>query len=79
MSSQADKQILDLVNPEYMKKIPFFVRKHATGNTCRLIEREHADLYAQFERDAVPEETREEMRSIINAIFEERMKKHGML
>lgn len=79
MSSQADKKILNLVNQEYMKKIPFYVRKHATGNTCRLIEREHTELYAQFEQDAVPEETREKMRSIINTIFEERMKKHDML
>lgn len=42
---QANKRILALVKPEYMKRIPLFVRKHATGRTCELIAQEHPDLY----------------------------------
>jgi hypothetical protein len=79
MSKEADKRILSLVKPEYLKKIPVFVRDHATGNTCRLIEREHAELYAKFETEQVPEDAENEMRDLVNGIFEERMKKHHML
>lgn len=79
MSKEADERILALVRPEYLKKIPFFVRDHATGNTCRLIEREHAELYAKFETEQVSEDAKSEMRELVNGIFEERMKKHHML
>ncbi len=79
MSKTADDKILELVKPEYRKKIPAPFRKHATANTCRLIEREHADLYAEFENDPVADEAKQKMSQIINEIFEQRMKKHNML
>ncbi|MGN1023810.1 MAG: hypothetical protein ACI4OJ_09945 [Lachnospiraceae bacterium] len=79
MSRQADEKILALVKPEYLEKIPAFVRGHATGNTCRLIEREHPELYAQFEEAAPSEAAKDQMAKVINDIFAERMKKHHML
>ncbi|TCD54859.1 hypothetical protein EJ419_01835 [Alloscardovia theropitheci] len=79
MSDQADKKILELVKPEYMKKIPFFIRNHATTNTCRLIEREFNELYQQFELDEPSAEATEMMTKVVNDIFMERMKKHNML
>ena len=78
MSKQADEKILALIKSAYLEKIPAFVRGHATGNTCRLIEREHPELYAQFEA-APSEEAKDQMGKIINDIFAERMKKHHML
>ena len=69
----ANEKITALVKPEYLNKIPKMFRKHATENTCKLIAREHPDLYKAFE------EEKEEMRKIVNGIFEERMKKHKML
>lgn len=75
--SAADQKILALVKPEYLKRIPFFVRKHATGKTCELIAREFPDLYQAFTTE--PSDTQKaEMSRLINAIFEERMEKHHM-
>ncbi len=79
MTKEADERILGLVKPEYMKKIPFFIRDHATGNTCRLIEREFPSLYAEFEVGTPNEDALEQMTKVVNDIFEERMKKHHML
>ncbi|OTA25774.1 hypothetical protein B9G54_06875 [Alloscardovia macacae] len=87
MSKEADERILALVQPEYMKKIPAFIRGHATGNSCRLIEKEYPDLYAAFEADGsasgveaeLPSDVVEQMRALINGIFEQRMRKHHML
>lgn len=87
MSKEADKRILALVKPEYMEKIPAFIRGHATGNSCRLIEKEHPDLYVAFEAAVtesgsaaeLPHDVVEQMTTLINGIFEQRMKKHHML
>ena len=79
MSTSADKKILELVDPAYIKKIPSFVRSHPTGNTCRLIEREFPEIYAEFEKEQISAESKDQMRKIGNDIFEERMKKHHML
>ena len=73
----ANKKILALVNPAYLKKIPFFVRGHATEKTCGLFAREFPDLYNSFKGEPT-EEQKEEMKRLINLIFEERMAKHGM-
>lgn len=51
MGKTADERILELVNPEYLKKIPSFVRPRAVGNTCRLIEKEFPEIYAEFGRE----------------------------
>ena len=77
MSKAANKKILSLVKSEYMKRIPFFVRAHATTKSCEHIAQQHPDLYAAFEGE--PSATQiEEMSNIINTLFEERMKKHNL-
>ena len=74
---EANKQITALVKPEYLKRIPVFIRKHAMGKTCQLLAREFPDLYNEFKgepsQDAV-----DKMRTLINLIFEERIAKHHM-
>lgn len=73
----ANKKILALVKPEYMKRIPFFVRGHATGKTCGLIAREFPELYNAFKGD--PDDSQKsEMSRLVNGIFAERMAKHNM-
>lgn len=72
----ADK-ILGLVPAEWIKAIPFFIRKHATTKTVQKIANEHPDLYAVAKQDGdMPEKEREELRTIVVGIFEERMKEH---
>ena len=77
MSKTADAKILALVNPEYMKRIPFFVRGHATGKSCEYIAQKHPELYATFEGEPSAQQV-EEMSKIINELFEQRMKKHNL-
>jgi hypothetical protein len=72
----ADK-ILALVPEGWIKKIPFFVRKHATTKTIERIAKQYPDLYAAAKKPGeIPEKEREELRKIITDIFEEKMKKH---
>ena len=40
------ERILSLVPEEFMKKIPFFVRKHANTRTVKRISIEYPELYA---------------------------------
>ena len=77
MSKVADEKILSLVKPEYMKRIPFFVRGHATGKSCEYIAQKHPELYATFEGEPSAQQV-EEMTKIINELFEQRMKKHNL-
>jgi len=77
MSKTADEKILALVNPEYIKRIPFFVRGHATGKSCEYIAQKHPELYATFEGEPSAQQV-EEMSKIINELFEQRMKKHNL-
>ena len=77
MSKTADEKILALVNPEYIKRIPFFVRGHATSKSCEYIAREYPELYATFEDEPSAQQV-EEMSKIINELFEQRMKKHNL-
>ena len=77
MSKTADEKILALVNPEYMKRIPFFVRGNATGKSCEYIAQKHPELYATFEGEPSAQQV-EEMSKIINELFEQRMKKHNL-
>ena len=72
----ADK-ILALVPQEWIRKIPFFVRKHATTKTIERIANQYPELYAVAKREGeLPEKEREELRKIITGIFEEKMAKH---
>lgn len=74
---EAAAKILALVPEARIKKIPFFVRKHATTKTIERVASEYPELYAVAKRpEEVPEAEREALHSIITDIFEERMKKH---
>ena len=66
----AGEKILALLPEGWIKKIPFFVRKHATSKTIERIANERPDLFAiaKLEGD-LPEKEREELRSIITDIF----------
>lgn len=75
----ADEKIIALVKPEYLEKIPKIFRKHATSGTCKLIAREHPDLYTVFENGEPTQAQTEEMTKLVNGIFEQRMKKHHFL
>ena len=77
MSKTAHEKILALVNPDYIKRIPFFVRGHATGKSCEYIAQKHPELYATFEGEPSAQQV-EEMSKIINELFEQRMKKHNL-
>lgn len=77
MSKTADEKILALVNPDYIKRIPFFVRGHATGKSYEFIAHEHPELYATFEGEPSAQQV-EEMSKIVNELFEQRMKKHNL-
>ena len=72
-------KILGLVPQEWIKRIPFFVRKHATTRTIKRISIEYPDLYAVAKRSGeIPEKEREELRQIITDIFQEKMNKHSI-
>ena len=74
---EAAKKILALVPEAWMKKIPFFIRRHATTKTIEFMSKEYPDLFAVAKREGeIPEKEKEELRQIINGIYEDRMKKH---
>ena len=74
---EAADKILALVPQEWIKKIPFFVRKHATTKTIERIAKTYPDLYAVAKQEGdLPEEAREQLRQIITDIFQEKMNKH---
>ena len=70
-------RILSLVPEELMKKIPFFVRKHANTRTVKRISVEYPELYAAAQQEGEwPEKEKEELRKVITNIFQEKMNKH---
>ncbi|MBM0046024.1 hypothetical protein JNO63_02860 [Anaerococcus sp. mt242] len=76
---EATKKILTLVPEEWIKKIPFFVRGHATTKSVEKIANEYPDLYAVAkEPGELPEKEREELKKIITDLFRERMDKHNI-
>lgn len=76
---EATKKILALVPKEWIKKIPFFVRGHATTKSVEKIANEYPDLYAiAKEPGELPEKEREELQKIITDLFKERMDKHNI-
>ena len=73
------EKILTLVPQDLIKRIPFFVRKHATTRTIKRISIEHPELYAAAQTSGeIPEKEREELRQIITTIFEQKMNKHSI-
>ena len=78
-NKEAADKILALVPEEWIKKIPFFVRKHATTKTIERIANQYPDLYAVARKSGeLPEKEREELRRIITDIFQEKMNKHNI-
>ena len=76
---EATKKILALVPKEWIKKIPFFVRGHATTKSVEKIANEYPDLYeVAKEPGELPEKEREELQKIITNLFKERMDKHNI-
>ena len=76
---EAADKILALVPEEWIKKIPFFVRKHATTKTIERIANQYPDLYAVAKKSGeLPEQEGEELRRIITDIFQEKMNKHNI-
>ena len=74
---EAAKKLLDLVPQEWIKRIPFFVRGHATTKTVERVAKQYPELYAVAKRQGdLPEKEGEELRKIMTAIFEEKMNKH---
>ena len=61
-----NEKIIALVKPEYLKKIPKIFRKHATDNTCKLIAREHSELYKAFEDGEPTDSQKQEMTDLVN-------------
>ena len=78
-NKEAADKILALVPEEWIRKIPFFVRKHATTKTIERIAAQYPELYAVAKKPGeLPEKEREELRKIITDIFQEKMKKHNI-
>ena len=76
---EATKKILALVPKEWIKKIPFFVRGHATTKSVEKIANEYPDLYEVAKKTGeLPEKEREELQKIITDLFKERMDKHNI-
>lgn len=75
----ADERIIALVKPEYLERIPSFVRKHATERSCALIAKEFPEAYERFSDEKEPdEEAKRQMSLIVNDIFMERLEKHHL-
>lgn len=74
---EAAKKLLDLVPQEWIKKIPFFVRGHATTKTVEKVAKEHPELYVIAKKEGpLPEQEKAALQKIMMGIFEEKMNKH---
>jgi len=74
---EAAKKILALVPQEWIKRIPFFVRGHATTKTVERVAKQYPELYAVAKQQGeLPDKEREDLRGIMTSIFEEKMNKH---
>ena len=74
---EAAKKLLALVPQEWIKRIPFFVRGHATTKTVERVAKQYPELYVVAKRQGdLPEKEREVLRKIMTDIFEEKMNKH---
>lgn len=76
---KAGDKILALLPDGWIKKIPFFVRKHSTTKTIERIANDYPELFALAKKEGeLPEKEREELRKIITDIFREKMEKHNI-
>lgn len=77
MSQTANNAIIALVNPASLERIPQSAREHATTASCALIEREYPDLYQAAETEnPLSDAVKEQLSTIVNQLFEQRMAKH---
>lgn len=75
----ANERITALVKPEYLERIPSFVKGHAMKATRGLIARQFLEIYAAFSQEDEPsEDATSQMSLIVNDIFKERMAKHNL-
>ena len=76
---EAADKILSLVPEEWIKKIPFFVRGHASTKAVAKFANEHPDLYEVAKKPGeLPDKEREEIKTIMTNLFRERMEKHNI-
>ena len=69
--------IIALIPQDMIKRIPFFVRKHAITRTVKRISLEYPELYTVAEQEGqLPEKEAQELRQILTTIFQEKMNKH---
>ena len=55
-----------------IKRIPFFVRKHAITRTVKRVSLEYPELYAVAEQEGqLPEKEAQELQQILTDIFQE--------
>ena len=74
---EAADKILALVPQEWIKKIPFFVRKHSTTKAVEKIAKEYPNLYEAAKRPGdLPEKEGNELKKVITDLFREKMEKH---
>ena len=74
---EAAKKLLALVPQEWIKRIPFFVRGHATTKTVERVAKQYPELYAVAKRQGdLPEKERGEIRTIMTDHLAEKMNKH---
>ena len=72
----ADK-IIALIPQDMIKRIPFYVRKHAITRTVKRVLLEYPELYAVTEQEGqLPEREAQELRQTLTDIFQEKMNKH---
>lgn len=76
---EAGDKILALVPDGWIKKIPFFVRKHSTTKTIERIARDYPKLFEVAKMPGeLPEKEKSELQKIITDIFREKMAKHNI-
>lgn len=73
-----EKTIGAVADPELLKRIPAFVRGHALSGTAKLIARDYPELAQKAETGTLSEADIEQLRSAVNDIFQERLKKHHL-
>lgn len=75
----ANERIAALVKPEYLERIPSFIKGHAMKATCGLISKQFPEIYDAFSQETEPsEDATSQMSLIVNDIFKERMAKHNL-
>lgn len=80
VTAETNEKLMSFINPEYWKRIPFFIRKHATGKTFEKLAIEQPDLYNAVKnaQGEIPEDVKKRVHEFIDRVFEEKMKKHNL-